>query len=125
MTIGEAMSVFGLIPHDLPALKRNRRDILGYIETHIEQGSALQHNAAPIGIVTVIRGIERWRVTICGRAAHTGATPMDLRHDTSAMATCQGSRCFSLAAGMASATTPMNLQPLQFQKQRHATCTSF
>ena len=86
ITLGEAMSSFDLKPDSIPSLKRCAKDILGYIETHIEQGPALQHKDVPIGVVTAICGIERWQVSIFGRAAHAGTTPMELRRDALAAA---------------------------------------
>ena len=52
-----------------------------YLEVHIEQGRALENAAIPVGIVTDIVGIRRESWTVTGRADHSGATPMDLRHD--------------------------------------------
>ncbi|MGI5835688.1 MAG: M20 family metallo-hydrolase [Chloroflexota bacterium] len=64
----------------LPQRKEGRR-FRSYLELHIEQGSHLDTNAIPIGIVTAIPGYARWRITVKGRADHSGATPMDMRKD--------------------------------------------
>jgi allantoate deiminase len=54
---------------------------VGYLEAHIEQGPVLEALGKPLGVVTGIVGQSRVSVTITGRAAHAGTTPMDLRRD--------------------------------------------
>jgi allantoate deiminase len=54
---------------------------VGYLEAHIEQGPVLEALGKPLGVVTAIVGQSRVSVTITGRAAHAGTTPMDLRRD--------------------------------------------
>ena len=54
---------------------------LGYLEAHIEQGPVLESLGKPLAVVTGIVGQSRVSVTITGRAAHAGTTPMDLRQD--------------------------------------------
>jgi N-carbamoyl-L-amino-acid hydrolase len=49
------------------------------IELHIEQGPILESEGATIGVVTGVQGMRWYEVTVCGEAAHTGATPMHLR----------------------------------------------
>jgi len=58
-----------------------KRPVKSFTEIHIEQGKVLEHEAKPIGIVTGIAAPERFYVTIRGNADHSGATPMNLRHD--------------------------------------------
>ena len=81
MTLGEAMRGFGLEPDAIPRLYRRRDSVLGYVEVHIEQGPVLQDMDVPLGIVTDICGIERHSLSLTGRAAHAGTTPMALRRD--------------------------------------------
>ncbi|MFN8390864.1 MAG: hydantoinase/carbamoylase family amidase [Bdellovibrionota bacterium] len=50
--------------------------ILAHIELHIEQGQVLELSDTPIGIVTSIRGPQRYRVTLRGEFNHSGTTPM-------------------------------------------------
>jgi N-carbamoyl-L-amino-acid hydrolase len=52
-----------------------------YLEAHIEQGPLLEAEGVPIGIVTGIVGIRRFRVTVSGQADHAGTTPMRMRRD--------------------------------------------
>src|SRR5262249_14846281 len=52
-----------------------------YLELHIEQGPVLESMDLPLGAVLGTYGVERWRITWHGQAAHAGSTPMDKRHD--------------------------------------------
>jgi allantoate deiminase len=65
----------------LLAARRPAREILGYVEVHIEQGPVLEQHGLPLGIVSGIVGQSRIRVELEGRAGHAGTTPMDQRHD--------------------------------------------
>ena len=58
-----------------------KRPVKSFTEIHIEQGKVLEHEQKTIGIVTGIAAPERFYVTIQGNADHSGATPMNLRHD--------------------------------------------
>ena len=64
-----------------PEPRRPARQLHGYLELHIEQGRTLEDANADVGIVTGIAGSHRLVVEIAGRADHSGATPMGLRHD--------------------------------------------
>src|SRR5437588_5242201 len=52
-----------------------------YLELHIEQGPVLESMDLPLGVVLGTFGVERYRVTFRGQAAHAGSTPMDKRRD--------------------------------------------
>ena len=52
-----------------------------YLELHIEQGPVLESMGIPLGAVLGTYGVERWRITWTGQAAHAGSTPMDKRRD--------------------------------------------
>ena len=52
-----------------------------YVEAHIEQGPLLEERGIPIGIVTGIQGSRWFTVTLTGRSAHAGTTPLGLRAD--------------------------------------------
>jgi len=58
-----------------------KRPVKSFTEIHIEQGKVLEQEQKMIGIVTGIAAPERFYVTIRGNADHSGATPMNLRHD--------------------------------------------
>lgn len=52
-----------------------------FLEMHIEQGKVLESQQKQIGLVTGIAAPTRLNVNISGHADHSGATPMNLRHD--------------------------------------------
>jgi N-carbamoyl-L-amino-acid hydrolase len=81
ITMREAMQHAGLCVDDIPALKRNPADYLGFIEVHIEQGPVLNELNLPLGIVTSINGSVRYQGTVSGMASHAGTTPMNRRRD--------------------------------------------
>ena len=55
------------------------RKIRAYYELHIEQGPILEEEGLDIGIVTHGQGLRWLRVTLTGREAHAGSTPMNRR----------------------------------------------
>lgn len=79
--LADAMADFGLVPQDLPLLRRDPLQVAGYVELHIEQGPVLEAEAQALGVVSAICGIERHSVTLTGEAAHAGTVPMHLRRD--------------------------------------------
>jgi hydantoinase/carbamoylase family amidase len=58
------------------------RGARGYIEAHIEQGPVLESRSEPAATVLGTCGVERHVAVFTGQAAHAGATPMELRHDS-------------------------------------------
>lgn len=81
VSIRDAMSGFGLAPDEIVNLQREPGAIIGYVETHIEQGPFLEDEDQALGVVTAICGIERHNIDITGMAAHAGTCPMHLRAD--------------------------------------------
>jgi N-carbamoyl-L-amino-acid hydrolase len=57
-----------------------------YLELHIEQGPVLEHLNLPLAVVVGALGVERHAVSFYGQTAHSGSTPMDMRHDALAAA---------------------------------------
>ena len=57
------------------------RRFAALIELHIEQGPVLDSAGDEIGVVTGSQGMSFNTVTITGRAAHAGTTPMECRLD--------------------------------------------
>jgi len=86
VSLRRAMCDYGAQPDGIAQLARAPNEVLGFVETHIEQGPVLQHHNLPLGVVTAICGIERWSVSLRGRAAHAGTTPVNLRRDALACA---------------------------------------
>jgi allantoate deiminase len=60
---------------------RNRDELLGYIELHIEQGPVIESLDGQVGVVSAIAGRTRARLELRGRAGHAGTVPMALRRD--------------------------------------------
>lgn len=56
-------------------------DIDAYFELHIEQGPILDAEDREVGIVTGAYPVRGMRASFKGQTAHTGPTPMDLRHN--------------------------------------------
>jgi len=53
-----------------------------YLELHIEQGPVLEARGESAAVVVGTVGVERRAAVFSGRAAHAGATPMDMRQDS-------------------------------------------
>ncbi len=52
-----------------------------YVECHVEQGPILAAAGMELGVVTGVQSISWQEVTIAGKSAHAGTTPMELRRD--------------------------------------------
>ncbi len=52
-----------------------------YLECHIEQGPVLRSRGVDIGVVSGVQAISWHELTITGKSAHAGTTPMYLRAD--------------------------------------------
>ncbi|MEY4098940.1 MAG: hypothetical protein RL300_111, partial [Pseudomonadota bacterium] len=76
-----AMHQAGLCPEDIPRLKRDPANYLGFVEVHIEQGPVLYALNLPLGIVTSINASARYNGEVTGTASHAGTTPMNQRAD--------------------------------------------
>ena len=81
VSIAEAMRRFGGNPEHLELARREARELIGYVEVHIEQGPVLDRMALPVGVVTGIVGQTRATLTFTGRAGHAGTTPPGFRQD--------------------------------------------
>ena len=57
------------------------RELLAYLELHIEQGPVLEAQNLPVGVVTAIAGATRLAARLTGMAGHAGTVPMALRRD--------------------------------------------
>jgi N-carbamoyl-L-amino-acid hydrolase len=55
------------------------RKMHAFFELHIEQGPILEAEKVDIGVVTHGQGLSWMQVTITGKDAHTGSTPMPMR----------------------------------------------
>jgi allantoate deiminase len=81
ISMRDAMVQFGLDPQHIEAAARARRELLAYLELHIEQGPVLESQNLPVGVVTAISGATRLAVRLTGMAGHAGTVPMALRRD--------------------------------------------
>jgi len=86
IALGEAIRASGGSVEDIPAIARDPKQTLGFVEIHIEQGPVLLDAGLPVGVVTSIAGNIRSTVTVTGLAGHAGTVPMALRHDAAAAA---------------------------------------
>ena len=77
----DALTTFGLDPDHIGAAARARRELLAYLELHIEQGPVLEAQNLPVGVVTAIAGATRMAARLTGMAGHAGTVPMALRRD--------------------------------------------
>src|SRR3981189_3703873 len=81
VSMREAMVKFGLDPEHIGAAARARRELLAYVELHIEQGPVLEQKNLAVGVVTAIAGATRLAAKLTGMAGHAGTVPMALRRD--------------------------------------------
>lgn len=81
ISLEKAFSQAGLNLSQVGDASRENEAIKAFFEVHIEQGPVLEREQLDIGIVTGIAAPTRLKVTIKGKASHSGTTPMDLRKD--------------------------------------------
>ena len=81
VTVRQAMTEFGLDPERIGEAARRPADLVGYLETHIEQGPHLLDADRALGVVTAIAGARRFALQVTGRAGHAGGTPYARRRD--------------------------------------------
>ena len=81
ISIYDAMVSYGLDPERIGEAKWPDGSIGSFMELHIEQGPVLDAEKIELGLVDCIVGIQRYMVTVHGRADHAGTTPMDMRLD--------------------------------------------
>ena len=76
-TVGEELRRIGYAGDARPGFLKPH----AYLELHIEQGPILENEGRAIGAVEGITGLAWTEVSVTGRSAHAGTTPMDLRRD--------------------------------------------
>jgi hydantoinase/carbamoylase family amidase len=82
VSMREALLAFGLAhPEEIAVVARMPREVLGYVELHIEQGPVLEAQGLAAGVVTAINGASRYAVSVTGQAGHAGTVPMAMRYD--------------------------------------------
>jgi allantoate deiminase len=85
ISIENAISAFGLDPRAIEDAQVDR-DVIGFVEVHIEQGPVLEADGLSVAAVSGIVGQTRLSLRFSGHANHAGTTPMHLRHDALAAA---------------------------------------
>jgi allantoate deiminase len=80
VSVRTAIKNFGLNPEEIPEAELDK-NVLGYLEFHIEQGPVLEKLDLPLAVVETIAGQSRLEFIFRGRSNHAGTTPMELRCD--------------------------------------------
>ena len=81
VTMRQALTAFGGNPDGWPDVDRRGKNVVAYVESHIEQGPVLLNEGLAVGVVTAIAGASRLRVRVTGLAGHAGTVPMGSRQD--------------------------------------------
>ena len=81
VSLPDAIGAFGVDLDRALDARSQLETAAAYLELHIEQGPVLESMNLPLGAVLGTFGVERWRITWTGQAAHAGSTPMDQRRD--------------------------------------------
>jgi allantoate deiminase len=81
VSVGQALAEHNGRLFSPPPAAHARGDLVGYVETHIEQGPVLEDLGVAVGVVSAIAGQTRAKVHFGGKAGHAGTTPMALRRD--------------------------------------------
>jgi len=81
LTLAEVMRRRGRDPERTGADLDLQGRVGCFVELHIEQGRALVHSGAPVGVASAIWPHGRWRFDFTGRADHAGTTAMSDRCD--------------------------------------------
>jgi len=81
VSLAAAMAGAGLDPAGIGPDQELPGRIGGYVELHIEQGSALAGLGAAVGVAESIWPHGRWRIGFAGRADHAGTTRLADRRD--------------------------------------------
>src|SRR5699024_5058327 len=76
--LSDAVKKAGGNVRDMPI---SQKEFAAFLELHIEQGKRLEKANLPVGIVDNIVGIYRDKITVRGKANHSGTTMMPDRFD--------------------------------------------
>jgi hydantoinase/carbamoylase family amidase len=81
VSLAAALDAAGFPPDQVPSAAIDPAEVHAFVELHIEQGAVLERGGEQVGVVTAIAAPHDVRLIVRGEAAHSGATPMALRHD--------------------------------------------
>ena len=84
--LGDALSACGIDLDAAPQAAAALQGAVAYLELHIEQGPVLLETGRLASAVSGTVGVQRHLVDFTGQAAHSGSTPMAMRHDSLAAA---------------------------------------
>jgi allantoate deiminase len=118
--LADALSENGVELDRMPSAREAllARDPRAYLELHIEQGPVLEAMNKPTGVVIGAYGVERHLLRFVGQAAHSGSTPIAMRHDAF-LAAAEASLAFreiarrhsTLEAGMVCTVGQVTVEP--------------
>ena len=94
----DALRACGIEIDRFPEATREQKNAAAYLELHIEQGPVLENLGLPLAVVLGTKGVERHAITFFGQEAHSGSTPMNMRHDALAAAAKLALEIRSIAA---------------------------
>lgn len=77
----DAIRAFGQNPRLLPDAAYLPDEVIGFVETHLEQGPVLETAGLSLGAVSAVAGQSRLLLRLEGRTAHAGTQPMNDRKD--------------------------------------------
>ncbi|QKS73172.1 M20 family metallo-hydrolase [Paenalkalicoccus suaedae] len=81
VTLGDAIDEAGYDPAAFREAERDADELRSFVELHIEQGMRIENAGKEYGVARAIACPIRLKLTIKGRAGHTGTTPMNQRQD--------------------------------------------
>ncbi|HKT05174.1 MAG TPA: allantoate amidohydrolase [Rugosimonospora sp.] len=81
VTWGAAMESAGLDPEAIGPDEALLGQLGAFVELHVEQGRALVHRDAPLGVASAVWPHGRWRLDFTGEANHAGTTQLADRRD--------------------------------------------
>jgi len=86
VTLEAALAACGVSVEQMGDAAVEQKNAAAYLELHIEQGPVLERMGLPLAVVAGTKGVERHTITFFGQEAHSGSTPMKVRHDALAAA---------------------------------------
>jgi allantoate deiminase len=82
----QALDDFGCDVSSIESASYRQKNLVGFLEAHIEQAASLQDEDLSVGVVTAIAGQTRADIRFTGEAGHAGTVPHDRRKDALAAA---------------------------------------
>ncbi len=86
LTLEAALAGCGVDVQAIGNASAEQQGAAAYLELHIEQGPVLERMGLPLAVVAGTKGVERHAIVFHGQEAHSGSTPMNVRHDALAAA---------------------------------------